>query len=740
MELQLTLQISVRLICNLEKNRGHYRMSFEHIVSYPITNKVYLTNCFLPIHTLAELIKWQISNLNVGWSLSRLSGSIESDDLSLEPQTASSPCASLCSPLKEERSTSTPTSIVKEETSNNNCAMYPQNNPQHNNNNQHHQNHNHHQQQQSNHLTNHQHSQNMSDTHSQQQSEHNNSSNTTTQHSGNQFHPNPQNHQQQQQHHLQGHSHIHHNANLQSTNNHLSHHQHHHHIQTQQQQHQQLQSHAHHLPLSHSHQQSSIICVSSPKPCTTPTTSTSSANPATSATASNHHQQQQQAVQSINTNVHGGNCNKISYRGVFATTGGGGSPMSLGGLGSNGALTNSNSGADSPQLPSSGSGNGGGAQGVSLSQMSPPSASLSNWALPSPEKTLFQSSIFGSVHTAYSSANMGGPHSPTITTTAGGVQHYEDRNGQHLELLGFNLDSPVILKHQPQFSTNCGIQPVNIISGNSQGQEMHNSISGYRAVSANLPLNAPKYQWLDSPVEFGGSPQHSHSMSTGTLIPKQEAMASAFSATSCTPDLSSQSTMSGGAAAAAAYAVQLAEYNTATSKGHEILSQVCQQSAGSLILVPVKPRKYPNRPSKTPVHERPYACPVEHCDRRFSRSDELTRHIRIHTGQKPFQCRICMRSFSRSDHLTTHIRTHTGEKPFSCDICGRKFARSDEKKRHAKVHLKQRIKKESKLANSNSAAAAAAANQHHHQSQQMAQHHHLSHQAQMLNLANVSPH
>ncbi|XP_073513979.1 early growth response protein 4 [Phyllobates terribilis] len=107
--------------------------------------------------------------------------------------------------------------------------------------------------------------------------------------------------------------------------------------------------------------------------------------------------------------------------------------------------------------------------------------------------------------------------------------------------------------------------------------------------------------------------------------------------------------------------------------------------------------KFPAKCFRPKPHEKAFACPVESCIRSFARSDELNRHLRIHTGHKPFQCRICLRNFSRSDHLTTHIRTHTGEKPFSCDLCGRRFARSDEKKRHGKVHLKQKSRTEEKL-------------------------------------------
>ncbi|KAJ7199438.1 hypothetical protein GGX14DRAFT_373094 [Mycena pura] len=54
---------------------------------------------------------------------------------------------------------------------------------------------------------------------------------------------------------------------------------------------------------------------------------------------------------------------------------------------------------------------------------------------------------------------------------------------------------------------------------------------------------------------------------------------------------------------------------------------------------------------------------------------------------KTFQCRgygECRMVFSRSEHLARHIRKHTGERPFTCH-CSKQFSRLDNLRQHAQT-------------------------------------------------------
>ena len=77
-----------------------------------------------------------------------------------------------------------------------------------------------------------------------------------------------------------------------------------------------------------------------------------------------------------------------------------------------------------------------------------------------------------------------------------------------------------------------------------------------------------------------------------------------------------------------------------------------------------------------------YECHI--CQKMYGDKEDLTRHIYIHKGLKPFKCQYCGKKFNDKSNMKCHEKIHTGEKKMNCQLCYKSFIQP----RALRIHMK----------------------------------------------------
>ncbi|XP_066584047.1 uncharacterized protein [Prorops nasuta] len=81
---------------------------------------------------------------------------------------------------------------------------------------------------------------------------------------------------------------------------------------------------------------------------------------------------------------------------------------------------------------------------------------------------------------------------------------------------------------------------------------------------------------------------------------------------------------------------------------------------------------------------KPYKC--NQCNAAFYRHSDYTAHMNSHRNVRPYTCNYCGAQFIRKYNCLRHVKEHEENKAYTCDVCNKTFHRSYYLKEHLRVH------------------------------------------------------